>query len=91
MMATWDDFDESESDEESSDQEIENSGLMGHIKMLDIIEEERAIVCPLTFNNKSVMKNLCLMAQKDHGFKNRTGLDRPVFNRGPMPSPVQFS
>ena len=62
LKATWDDSDESDLDNNSSDNEVANFCLLGYIKESNISENKHASFCPLTFNDdESATEDLCLM------------------------------
>jgi cell division protein FtsB len=66
LKATWDDSDESNSDNDSSDNEVANLCLLGYINESNISEDEHASFCPLAFNDdESATEDLCLMAHGD--------------------------
>ena len=66
LKETWDDSDESVSDNDSSDNEMENLCLLGYINESNISEDEHASFCLLAFNDdESITKDLCLMAYED--------------------------
>uniref|UniRef100_A0A2N9FDB8 Retrovirus-related Pol polyprotein from transposon TNT 1-94-like beta-barrel domain-containing protein n=1 Tax=Fagus sylvatica TaxID=28930 RepID=A0A2N9FDB8_FAGSY len=66
LKATWDDSDESGSDNNSSDNEIANLCLLGYINESDTSEDKYASFCPLAFNDdESTTEDLCLMAHGD--------------------------
>jgi hypothetical protein len=66
LKATWDDSDESDSDNNSSDNEVANLCLLGYINESNISEDEHASFCPLAFNDdESATEDLCLMAHGD--------------------------
>uniref|UniRef100_A0A2N9IWC5 CCHC-type domain-containing protein n=1 Tax=Fagus sylvatica TaxID=28930 RepID=A0A2N9IWC5_FAGSY len=66
LKVTWDDSDESDSDNNSSDNEVANLCLLGYINESNISEDEHASFCPLAFNDdESATKDLCLMAHRD--------------------------
>uniref|UniRef100_A0A2N9F279 CCHC-type domain-containing protein n=1 Tax=Fagus sylvatica TaxID=28930 RepID=A0A2N9F279_FAGSY len=51
LKATWDDFDGSDSNNDSSDSEIVNLCLLGYINESNTSEDEYASFCPLAFND----------------------------------------
>uniref|UniRef100_A0A2N9FGK4 CCHC-type domain-containing protein n=1 Tax=Fagus sylvatica TaxID=28930 RepID=A0A2N9FGK4_FAGSY len=51
LKVTWDDSDESDSDNNSSDNEVANLCLLGYINESNISEDEHASFCPLAFND----------------------------------------
>uniref|UniRef100_A0A2N9J511 CCHC-type domain-containing protein n=1 Tax=Fagus sylvatica TaxID=28930 RepID=A0A2N9J511_FAGSY len=66
LKVTWDDSDESDSDNNSSDNEVANLCLLGYINESNISEDEHASFCPLAFNDdESATEDLCLMAHGD--------------------------
>uniref|UniRef100_A0A2N9HPJ0 Integrase catalytic domain-containing protein n=1 Tax=Fagus sylvatica TaxID=28930 RepID=A0A2N9HPJ0_FAGSY len=66
LKVTWDDSDESDSDNNSSDNEVTNLCLLGYINESNISEDEHASFCPLAFNDdESATEDLCLMAHGD--------------------------
>jgi hypothetical protein len=66
LKATWDDSDESGSDNNSSDNEIANLCLLGYINESNTSEDKYASFCPLVFNDdESTTEDLCLMAHGD--------------------------
>uniref|UniRef100_A0A2N9H9S1 CCHC-type domain-containing protein n=1 Tax=Fagus sylvatica TaxID=28930 RepID=A0A2N9H9S1_FAGSY len=66
LKVTWDDSDESDSDNNSSDNEVANLCLLGYINESNISEDEHASFCPLAFNDdESATEDLCLMAYED--------------------------
>uniref|UniRef100_A0A2N9HBY9 CCHC-type domain-containing protein n=1 Tax=Fagus sylvatica TaxID=28930 RepID=A0A2N9HBY9_FAGSY len=66
LKATWDDSNESDSDNNSSDNEVANLCLLGYINESNISEDEHASFCPLAFNDdESATEDLCLMAHGD--------------------------
>jgi hypothetical protein len=66
LKVTWDDSDESDSDNNSSDNEVTNLCLLGYINESNISEDEHTSFCPLTFNDdESATEDLCLMAHGD--------------------------
>uniref|UniRef100_A0A2N9FYP2 CCHC-type domain-containing protein n=1 Tax=Fagus sylvatica TaxID=28930 RepID=A0A2N9FYP2_FAGSY len=69
LKVTWDDSDESDSDNNSSDNEVANLCLLGYINESNISEDEHASFCPLAFNDdESATEDLCLMAHGDEWF-----------------------
>jgi hypothetical protein len=63
---TWDDSDESDSDNNSSDNEVANLCLLGYINESNISEDEHTSFCPLAFNDdESATEDLCLMTHGD--------------------------
>uniref|UniRef100_A0A2N9IKX4 CCHC-type domain-containing protein n=1 Tax=Fagus sylvatica TaxID=28930 RepID=A0A2N9IKX4_FAGSY len=76
LKVTWDDSDESDSDNNSSDNEVANLCLLGYINESNISEDEHASFCPLAFNDdESATEDLCLMA---HGDENRLRLKTTI-------------
>jgi hypothetical protein len=66
LKATWDDSNGSDSDNDSSDNEIANLCLLGYINKSDTSQDEYASFCPLAFNDdESATEDLCLMAHGD--------------------------
>jgi hypothetical protein len=66
LKVTWDDSDESDSDNNSSDNEVANLCLLGYINESNISEDEHVSFCPLAFNDdESATEDLCLMAHGD--------------------------
>uniref|UniRef100_A0A2N9GY08 CCHC-type domain-containing protein n=1 Tax=Fagus sylvatica TaxID=28930 RepID=A0A2N9GY08_FAGSY len=66
LKVTWDDSDESDSDNNSSDNEVANLCLLGYINESNISEDEHTSFCPLAFNDdESATEDLCLMAHGD--------------------------
>jgi hypothetical protein len=66
LKVTWDDSDESDSDNNSSDNEVANLCLLGYINESNISEDEHVSFCPLAFNDdESAIEDLCLMAHGD--------------------------
>uniref|UniRef100_A0A2N9HLR4 CCHC-type domain-containing protein n=1 Tax=Fagus sylvatica TaxID=28930 RepID=A0A2N9HLR4_FAGSY len=73
LKVTWDDSDESDSDNNSSDNEVANLCLLGYINESNISEDEHTSFCPLAFNDdESATEDLCLMA---HGDEDKWFLD----------------
>jgi hypothetical protein len=76
LKVTWDDSDESDSDNNSSDNEVANLCLLGYINESNISEDEHASFCPLAFNDdESATEDLCLMAHGDEVTSKLNSLD----------------
>uniref|UniRef100_A0A2N9GEE5 CCHC-type domain-containing protein n=1 Tax=Fagus sylvatica TaxID=28930 RepID=A0A2N9GEE5_FAGSY len=77
LKVTWDDSDESDSDNNSSDNEVANLCLLGYINESNISEDEHTSFCPLAFNDdESATEDLCLMAHGDEKWFLDSGCSR---------------
>ena len=66
LKATWYDSDKSDSNNNSSDNELANLCFLGYINESDTSEDEYVSFCPLAFNDdESVTEDLCLMSYGD--------------------------
>jgi hypothetical protein len=81
LKVTWDDSDESDSDNNSSDNEVANLCLLGYINESNISEDEHASFCPLAFNDdESATEDLCLMAHGDEVTSKLNSLEDESYN-----------
>ncbi len=82
LKETWDDSEESNLEEDSSDNEIANLCLLGYINELDTSEDENESFCPLAHNDEeSFTENLCLMACRDEVTSKLNSLEDDGFTK----------
>ena len=81
LKVTWDDSDESDSDNNSSNNEVANLCLLGYINESNISEDEHTSFCPLAFNDdESTTEDLCLMAHGDEVTSKLNSLENKSYS-----------